>query len=66
MYTSLFLSLSLYIYIYIYIWVDDLPAPWCFLHMQRFAKLRTFIESEGSGSQNPEHSPNLRVEVPKT
>ena len=49
-----------------YIWVDDLPAPWCFLHMQRFAKPGTLTESEDSGSQNLEHSPNLRVEVPNT
>ena len=57
--------ISLSIYMYIYIWVDDLPAPWCFLHMQRFVKLGTFTESEGSGSQSLEHSANLRVEVPK-
>ena len=56
----------IYIYIYTHTWVDDLPAPWCFLHMQRFAKPKTFTESEGSGSQNLEHSPNLPVEVPKT
>ena len=54
------------VYIYIYIWVDDLPAPWCFLHMQRFAKPGAFTESEGSGSQNLELSQHLNVEVPKT
>ena len=60
--------------------VDDLPTPWCFFDDAMFLKtwyirqiwrigsqnLKTFTESEGRGSQNLQHLPNLKVEVPKT
>ena len=62
---TIYIYVYTYIHTYIHIWLDDRPAPWCFSTMQCFPKPETFTKSEGLGSQNLKHSPNLRARFTK-